>query len=387
MRICLVTLDFTPFRSSGLTVYVERLARRLAERGHQITVIAADRPKTTQADVIPMPDNVQVLRVPVGSLDWIALGWQAARYLHWHRSDFDVIHFADVHFAYAYSDRFVASAFQSFRQRLTSHRGRPYYSNWRNYLFRLIYYNVARRMMEQPAVRRATFLIMSSATTQQEFIKYYQVDPARTVLIYPGIDLSRFEGLPEQDKARRYLGLPSDGPILLYVGFSTPRKGVEYLAQALTRMKTPAYLVMVGKWEPNYQQRFLDALGDTIARVRLVGYVPEADLPIYFAAADVFVLPTLLEGFGIPLVEAMAAGLPVVTTRGGAASEVVGDAGIVVPAGDSEALARALDYVLTDPDVARQLRYAGRHRARTMFDDRRAAAEVEVVYSRFMDQL
>ena len=354
---------------------VKGLARR-----HKVTVVTSHRPERDRLDDLQLPENVSVVRVPIGRADWIGFGWQAARYLHSKSFYFDVIHFVDVHFAYAYRGSFVASAFQSFRQRLTSCHGRPYHINWHDYLFRLIYYRVARWMMEQPAVRRATHIIMPSLATQREFIEHYGVDPARTTLIYPGIDLRRFERLPDQAEARRYLGLPTDKPIILYVGFSTPRKGVEYLAQAMRRIKTPAYLVMVGKWEARYKKRFLKALGDASDRVYLAGYVPDVELPFYFAAANIFVLPTLLEGFGFPLVEAMAAGLPVVTTEGGAAGEIVGDGGLIVPPADSGALACAIDRVLNDSDLACQLSQAGRYRARIMFDERHAIDKLEAVY-------
>ncbi len=380
MRVCLVTLDFAPFRSSGLTIYAENLARGLAERGHQVTVVAAVRPQRHWLEEAPMSDRVRVVRVPVGRLDWIGLGWQAARYLRFCCADFDVVHFADVHFAYACRSPFVASAFQSFRQRLTSHHGRPYHTGWRNYVFRRLYYSVARQAMEQPSLRRARHLLMSSQATQREFVKHYRVLPGRTTVVYPGVDLGRFQGLPERRDARRRLGLPLDMPILLYVGFSTPRKGVEYLAQALRAMARPVYLVMVGKWEEGYQRRFLEALGDMQSQVRLAGYVSDADKLTHFAAADVFVLPTLLEGFGIPLVEAMAAGLPIVTTSAGAAGEVVGDAGLVVPPGDSQALASALERLLTDSALAERLRQVGPARARECFDLRNMAAKVEEVY-------
>jgi glycosyltransferase involved in cell wall biosynthesis len=385
MKVCLLTLDFPPFRSSGLTIYAERVAQGLAARDHAVTVVASKRSDGDRIDDVRLPDHVSVVRVPIGCFEWPGFGWQAARYLRVHSDHFDVVHFADIHFAYAYRGPFVASAFQSFRQRLTSHHGRPYHTNRRNYLFRLMYYNAARWMMERPAVHRAGHIIMPSIATQQEFVEHYGVDPARTTLVYPGIDLHRFDRLPEKGEARRRLGLSDDVPILLYVGFSTPRKGVEYLAQALRVMQTPAHLAMVGKWEAGYRERFLDALGSMHPRTHIVGYVPDVDLPLYFAAADVFVLPTLLEGFGIPLVEAMAAGLPVVTTTGGSANEIVGDAGLVVSVGDSIALASALDRVLTEQNLAHRLRQVGRDRARTLFDQRRTAAEIEAVYRRFLD--
>lgn len=385
MRVCLLTLDFPPFRSSGLTIYAEKVAHGLAARGHAVTVVASSHPERDRVDTMRLPDNVAVVRVPIGRSDWIGFGWQAARYLRSCGADFDVVHFADIHFSYAYHGPFVASAFQSFRQRLTSHQGRPYHTNRRNYLFRLMYYNGVRWTMERSSVQRACHIIMPSIATQREFIEHYGVDRARTTLVYPGIDTRRFNALLAQGEARQRLGLPADMPLLLYVGFSTPRKGVEYLAQALTKMKTQAYLVMVGKWEAHYQERFSDALGNARSRVHIAGYVPDADLPAYFAAADVFVLPTLLEGFGIPLVEAMAAGLPVVTTTGGSAGEIVGDAGLVVAPGDSAALTSALDRVLTEQSLAHRLRQVGRERARTLFDERRTAAEIEAVYRRVLD--
>ena len=234
MRICLLTLDYPPFRSSGLTIYAETIARGLVGRGHNVTVVASQRPDQKRMDGVREPDEVTVFRVPVGPLDWLGFGWQAARYLRSQATQFEAVHFADVHFAYAYYGPFVASAFQSFRQRLTSNRGRPYHVNWRDYLFRLVYYNGARWAMEQPAVRRACHVIMPSLATQTEFVDHYDLDPAKTSLIYPGINVRRFDAqMPEKTTARQRLGLPADGPVILYVGFSTPRKGVEYLARAL----------------------------------------------------------------------------------------------------------------------------------------------------------
>ncbi len=382
MRVCLLTLDFPPFRSSGLTIYAEKTATGLAERGHAVTVVASQRPRSEQVEDTPPPEPISVVRVPIGRLDWIGFGWQAARYLSRYGDDFDVIHFADVHFAYAYRGSYVASAFQSFRQRLTSHHGRPYRTGQRDLVFRLVYYNAARWVMEGPAVRRARYVLVSSRATRHEFIAHYGLEPDRTSLVYPGIKVDRFSKLSGRTETAERLGLAGDVPTLLYVGFSTPRKGVEYLAQALSVMETPAQLIMVGKWEEEYQESFVNRLGDARSRVYITGYVPDAKLPDYFAVADTFVFPTLLEGFGFPLVEAMAAGVPVVTTTGGSASEIVGEAGLIVPVGDSLELAAALDRVLTEPNLARRLGQAGRVRARALFDERRVAADIEAIYDR-----
>ena len=178
------------------------------------------------------------------------------------------------------------------------------------------------------------------------------------------------------------LGLPADVPILLYVGFSTPRKGLEYLAQALGCLPPEVHLLMAGKWEAGYRERFLGLLGPACSRVHMLGYVPDAVLPAYFSAANVFVLPTLLEGFGIPLVEAMMAGLPIVTTSAGSAGEVTGDAGLVVPPADVPALAGALTRVIQDPALSARLVEAGKQRV-LLFTVERVGAELEVVYGAF----
>ncbi len=384
MHVCLVTLDFPPFRSSGLTIYAENLARGLAARGHEITVVAAQRPAPASVDQIALPETVQVIRVPIGRADWIGLGWQAARYLAQQGSRFDVVHFADVHFAYAYERPFIATAWQSFRQRLTSAGGQPYHTSWRNYLFRRTYYTAARWLLERPSIHRARHILMPSQATQTEFLRHYGADPARISLVYPGLNLERFRALPDRGAARARLGLPEDAPVALYVGFSTPRKGVEHLARAANAL--PALrLLMVGKWEAGYRERFEAALGAARSRTTLTGYVPEADLPWYYAAADVVVLPSLLEGLGIPPIEAMAAGIPVVVTAGGAAAEAVGPAGLAVPPADNAALAAALARLLADRDLAQRLGEAGRQRAFTVFDLAAATQRVESIYRQVVE--
>jgi glycosyltransferase involved in cell wall biosynthesis len=226
---------------------------------------------------------------------------------------------------------------------------------------------------------------MPSHSTQVEFLKHYGINLNRAPLVYPGMDLDRFRQLPERRQARAYLALSEDLPVVLYVGFSTPRKGVEHLAQAMRAIPS-TQLLMVGKWEAGYQQRFMAALGESHSRTTLAGYVPESEMLWYYAAADVLVLPTLLEGVGLPSIEAMAAGLPVVTTTGGAAGEIVGPGGIAVTPADSVALAAAIDRVLGDSDLARQLGDAGRQRAFSLFDLAAASQRVETIYQRALEQ-
>jgi glycosyltransferase involved in cell wall biosynthesis len=111
-----------------------------------------------------------------------------------------------------------------------------------------------------------------------------------------------------------------------------------------------------------------------------LGYVRDAELPSLYALADLFVFPSLLEGFGLPPVEAMACGCPVVATTVGSLPEVVGDAGLLVPPQDPQALAGAIRSLLDDDDLCRELGEQGRRRAVDAFDQARMVAHTLEVY-------
>jgi glycosyltransferase involved in cell wall biosynthesis len=124
-----------------------------------------------------------------------------------------------------------------------------------------------------------------------------------------------------------------------------------------------------------------DQLG-IAADVTFLGWVPNSDLPPYYRAAAVSVIPSLEEGFGIPAAEAMGCEVPVVASDAGGLPEVVEDGvtGLVVPRGDADALARAIQTLLTDPERRRVMGQAGRARALRLFDWDRSAEQFEQLY-------
>jgi glycosyltransferase involved in cell wall biosynthesis len=376
MRICLVNLDGFPYRSSGLAVYGETLAIGLAELGHRVTVITARRSGLPAHDRF---GDIEVLRV-AAPLDWMGFSWNAGVLAEdLRRQGFDIIHFADVHFAYHYRGPFVASAFQSFRQRVTSDRGLPYHSNWRGLALRMAYYRVARRLAEAPAVRRAQLILAGSEATAAEFSTHYRAETERMRVVPLGIDLERFQPMPAATM-RRDLDLADEDVALLYVGFCTPRKGLEHLARAMGLLPSRVKLVLVGRWEAKYRARFYRTLGDAGDRVIECGYVADEALPLYYNLADVFVFPSLLEGFGLPLAESLACGTPVVATLGSASPEVVGPGGRLVPPRDHEALAAAIRELAGDGDLRRRLGDEGREWVLDRFDRRRMVRETVEAY-------
>jgi glycosyltransferase involved in cell wall biosynthesis len=167
------------------------------------------------------------------------------------------------------------------------------------------------------------------------------------------------------DAFRRRMGLPER--FILFVGTLEPRKNLPTLLDAYARIarSTDAPLIIGGGKGWLYDEIFAKAesldLGD---RVRFAGYIDGNDLPLWYAAATVFTLPSLYEGFGMPLLEAMACGTPVVTTTSSSLPEVVGDAGLTVPPTDADALGGALLRLLDDAELRAELREQGLRRAR-----------------------
>lgn len=177
------------------------------------------------------------------------------------------------------------------------------------------------------------------------------------------------------ESVRRRHGLV--GPYVLFVGTVEPRKGLPVLTDALARLGRPELtLVVAGPagWGPALDGE----LGTVPGPVVRTGYLSDADLAALRAGASVCCLPSFAEGFGLPALEALAAGTPVVTTARTALAEVVGDAAVLVPAGRPDRLADALRRVLDDEDLAAALRAAGPERAATFSWERTAESTAEI---------
>ncbi len=358
MRIAFITLGYTPLRTSGLDVSGERLVRALLDAGHHVTVIAGARGPMTETQVHPA---LAIHRVRLGRSDWIGFAYRAAQFLKKleRTQSLDVVHFWDVHFAYAYPGHYVASLQQSFRHRWSTFDRSAV--GLLSLVYRFTYYSLARLFAEIPSVRRARGLLAGSSATRDEFIQHYAVDPDHIALARHGIDTDFFRRAPEPKALKAQLGLNSTEPVILFVGFATPRKGLDYLAKALPLIHPPPRLIIVGRWNESYRSHFLRLLGPAASQVIEAGFVPDEQMPAYYSLADVYISPSLLEGFGLPLAESLACETPVVAANAGAAAEVLGPGGILVPPRDSAALANAVSYLLENPSLRESLGRKGRN--------------------------
>ena len=215
---------------------------------------------------------------------------------------------------------------------------------------------------------RADRIIAVSESTRRDALRFYRLDPAKIDVIPEGVE-PRFK--PEADPAhlaevRQRYGLPAR--FILCVGTIEPRKNLVTLLDAFSALHAehPGMgLVIAGGKGWLYESFFqhLRALG-LEQHVTLTGYIPDDDLPALLNAAEVFAYPSVFEGFGLPPLEAMACGLPVVCSNASSLPEVVGDAGLLLPPEAPRAWVETLSRVISDPALRTDLRARGLARAR-----------------------
>lgn len=219
------------------------------------------------------------------------------------------------------------------------------------------------------SVRRAQRVIAVSQRTASDAVRLLGVDPARIKVVHeaaaPGFSPRSRDALKPL-AARLGLDLDQRRPYILFVGTIEPRKNVPLLldAFALLRRHLDAQLVLVGArgWlsEPIYTRFNQLGLGD---HARFVGSLPEEDLAVLYSHAGVLALPSLYEGFGLTVLEAMACGAPVLSSNAGPLPEIAGDAAVLLPPHDASAWASALYDMLTNAPLADELRRRGFGRA------------------------
>jgi glycosyltransferase involved in cell wall biosynthesis len=237
------------------------------------------------------------------------------------------------------------------------------------------------------SVRRADLVVADSENTRNDVICLLGAPPER-VEVVPGGVAPYFRPVEDQRRlaelrSRLRLG---EAPFILAVGVIEPRKNHSLLIEAYRllreRQKLPHRLVVVGQrgwlWEGIVEQAERSAYRDDIV---FVGFVPEEDLPAIYSAATVFAFPSLYEGFGLPPLEAMACGAPVVVSKASSLPEVVGDAGLQVDPRDPDGLAAALELLILDEPLRADLRRRGLERAST-FTWHAAAGKLLAIYKK-----
>lgn len=377
-RVLRVGLDGRPLQpgfredsARGIGVYARELLRSLAAR-HDLALTLWFEPALRVPDGL-VPPGVRVQRYPGTPLPMrdrlssqLAVAQVASSRKH------DVFHwFAHVHAPVAPPKHGVITVhdliLEQFAELYPQHRTAGYRTA---------------RKLEAMAVRNARTLVADSQATADDVMARHGVPRERIQVAPLGVD-PHFAPVSAAEVAGICKHHQFDAPFVLYVGGIDARKDVPMLLDAFARVKkkrkAPLLLVLAGhvKKAPEFPEIEARAkhlgLGDSL---RILDFVPDEHLPRLLSAARVFAFPSRAEGFGLPPLEAMACGTPVVSTVGGSLGEVLGDAALTVAPGDPKAFARALQRALDQETLRANLRAKGLARAASFTWKRTAESTV-----------
>jgi glycosyltransferase involved in cell wall biosynthesis len=249
-------------------------------------------------------------------------------------------------------------------------------------------YNSLHRYFMPKAIRRSAKILAVSNFVADEIRRYYSVSPNQIAVTPLGVarcyfrDQITVEDIPEA--VERY---QIHIPFILGVGTLEPRKNLKTLLQAFghlpSNLQNKYQLVLVGKsgWRHREFERYLSSFPSG-SRVRLTGYVPESDLRLLYASAEMFVFPSFYEGFGLPVLEAMAAGCPVISSDSSSLKEVVGSAGLALnPLSPAEDWGKAMTRLAHSSELRKNLRLRGLNQAKKFSWELCADRTVEIVES------
>ncbi len=405
LRICLLGYRSHPF-VGGQGIYLKYLSKALVEVGHQVDVISG--PPYPELDprvrLIEMPSldlfaaesHVTALR-PKHLLSWsdffewwamltggfaepYTFSRRVAKYLKREGCHYDLVHdnqclgyglltlqqlgiptVATIHHPITRDLKLALEAAPNWRHRLLVRR-------WHSFLG-----------MQKKVAQRLNHVVTVSEQSRQDIAEAFERDTGSISLIHNGIDTDTFKPQPS---------IPvNPWRVMTTASADQPLKGLRYLLEAIASL-TPRYpqleLLVVGKLKQGGQTDELLKRLQLSDRVKFVSGISTEALVNYYAEACVAVSPSLYEGFGLPAGEAMACGCAVISSDGGALPEVVGDAGLVVPAGDSQALAQALETVMADEVLRHNLQRKGRERILKRFSWQVAAREFTDYYHQIL---
>ena len=405
LKICLLGYRSQPY-GGGQGIYIKYLSKALVEAGHQVDVISGQPYPHVDPRVklIKMPGmnlfetglgslNFSHLRSMTNIIEWTGkltggfseprcFGRRVFKYLKAHGRHYDIIHdnqclswgmlklqkkgfplVTTIHHPITSDLQIALNAAKDWKARLFIRR-------WHSFL-----------TMQKKVAKRLNHLVTVSESAQQDIASAFSLKPAGISLVYNGIDTEEFR--PMSSIAKKPFR------IMATASADAPLKGVRYLLEAvaeLAKQYPRLELLMVGKLQAGGATERLIRRLKLTERITFVSGISTEQLVAHYAEAQVVVVPSVYEGFGLPAGEAMACGVPVVSTDGGALPEVVGDAGVIVPAKNSQAIATAVADLLDNVDKREAMSLAGRQRIENLFCWKRTAKQMTDYYSQVLEK-
>jgi glycosyltransferase involved in cell wall biosynthesis len=232
------------------------------------------------------------------------------------------------------------------------------------------------------SVKKADIIIADSYSTKRDIIEFFKIDEEKIKVIHLGVE-SRFRPISNVEGYRTRNNLPTK--MVLNIGTLEPRKNVVALVRAFKKLQERGLrdynLVIAGEKGWLYKKIFEEIRSSGMEQsIRLLGIIRDDELPLLYNCADLFVYPSLYEGFGLPPLEAMACGVPIITSNTSSLPEVVGNAGIMIDPCDIESLSDKMYRVLKDKKLKHQMSRDGLKRSK-MFTWEKTVNDVIEVYN------
>jgi glycosyltransferase involved in cell wall biosynthesis len=237
-------------------------------------------------------------------------------------------------------------------------------------------------------IKRADIIITVSQFSKNEIVKYFGTEPDKIKVVYQGIS-EGFRIVPKTELTPIFAKYKLPPTFILYVGAICKQKNIQLLLKAYSRIKKEISekVVIVGPQMYGGDNNLFQLIRDLDLKedVIFTGYVNDNELPLFYNAASIFVFPSLYEGFGLPPLESMACGTPVITSDRTSLPEVVGDAGLMVNPSDVDSMIRTIKMLLNDEDLRRKMIKRGLERIK-MFQEQQSAQKTLEIYRELVDK-
>ncbi len=386
MRIAFIAFEYPPFIIGGAGIYAANITRELAKLGHQVTVFTPEVGNLKRKNNI---DNLGIKRIkvnkrlPYKALQFWLLLPKAVKKAE-NENKFDIIHFNGISYWFLKKrlskalhvitiHHLVKDAIRSANLSLISRIRDISGEN-----------SLIIPFIERRCIMCADKFIAVSNFTKKQIAKTYKITPDKIEVVYHGIDLNGYTFTKKKlEETKKSLNLPQK-PILLFVGrIDDPRKGLDLVLKAVKEVleKIDAILLVVGRGDQTEARKLAKSLGVS-KNVFFAGFVDETTLKKCYSLCDIYVCPSLLEGFGLVILEAMAAGKPVVATKVGAIPEIIKDDenGILVEPGDVSELANSICKFLKNRNLSKKIGKKNGNYVRQKFSWETSAKEAEHLY-------
>lgn len=408
LKICLLGYRSNPY-SGGQGIYIRYLSKALVDAGHTVEVISGEPypDLDERVSLIKLPglnlfeaeNHVTALRARhllsyTDFIEWFSMltggfpepytfGRRLVKHFRQHKPRYDVIHdnqslcygvltlqrmglpvVTTIHHPITSDLRIALQSAEDWKHRLLIRR-------WHSFL-----------RMQKNVVGRLDHLVTVSEASRRDIATDFNIHASKLTIVPNGIDTRIFRPMPHIEREPL--------TIMATASADAPLKGLDYLLKAVASLVSefPGLRLMVlGKLKSDgATAKLIDRLG-IVDRITFYSGVSPEDIANLYAKATCAVVPSVYEGFGLPAGEAMACGVPLVSTNGGALPEVVGDSGLIVPVRDHQAIAQALRTLLSDPLLRQSLGERGRQRILEKFSWDVAARDMVNVYRNVLHQV